>query len=236
MKKPSPRVKSNILFSGMTLFAFTIPFFLIVFLFSKSVLGQTPSPNGSNLLDPSTTPAQISQPVPIGTPTNVVGSIKPKKKKVVFDPNGEREPGSMKEAHEAQSKKYEELKKEGKLKSFGIPGTVRRIPKPLTPTNFKIKPGDGSAYLSWDEVPSNWDKSPDGKPLGGMGYLIYISEDGRNFKKRLDGDIKETQIKIGNLTNGKNYYFAIVALGEGGAKSDKVINKVIPVASDISQR
>jgi hypothetical protein len=123
---------------------------------------------------------------------------------------------SMKGAHERE---IQELGQKGKLKEFGTPGTGTGSGKPLpSPTHFVIKPGNNLAYLSWDAVP------------GAEQYLLYISEDGKNYKRRVYSPLKKTSIIIGNLTNGKTYYFAISAFGnEEGLKA---VQTVLPVGTD----
>jgi hypothetical protein len=83
------------------------------------------------------------------------------------------------------------------------------------PTNLKITPGDGLAFLSWDPVPD------------ALGYAIYASDDGKKFKLKFKKPIKSTNISIGVLENGKTYYFGVQTVGNG-AVSKKTVQTVIP--------
>ena len=84
------------------------------------------------------------------------------------------------------------------------------------PESFNAVPGDGSASLSWSEVP------------GAVGYKLYASSDGKAF------DLLTPQAKTGlkavlkPLTNGQAYYFAVTALALDGRESAKKIQSVLP--------
>lgn len=84
---------------------------------------------------------------------------------------------------------------------------------PNSPLNLKIEPGDGTASLAWDAMPR------------AVAYYVYISEDGINFKLRMNGSIQKHKIKIGSLKNGHTYYFGITSIGKGG-ESEKTIGRV----------
>ncbi len=176
--------------------------------------------------------SQTPFPIVMVTPTVSVSLTPVMKKKIPHSLIHHSDTPTRQEAHEAEEKKQESLKTKGQTKEFGLSGKVRKIQKPAMPINFKIKPGNGSAYLSWDKSLNNWDTDSKGRPLGEMAYLIYLSKDGKDFKKRIEAPLKETNITIGNLTNGTTYYFAIVTVGEGGKRSDKAVQTVVPMATD----
>jgi fibronectin type 3 domain-containing protein len=89
------------------------------------------------------------------------------------------------------------------------------------PESFNAVPGDGSASLSWSEVP------------GAVGYKLYASSDGKAF------DLLTPQAKTGlkailkPLTNGQAYYFAVTALALDGRESAKKIQTVLPAPDPI---
>lgn len=156
--------------------------------------------------------------ITVGIPTVTATPTKNKRKhKWIEQMQGDTP--TRQEAHEADEKNSEELQKEGKLKLYGTPGTFRRVPKPSVPTNFKIKPGNGFADLSWDPVSGD-----------DMAYLVYVSEYGKKYQLRILAPIRKTKVAIGNLTNGKKYYFAVSALG--GKESDKAVQVVVPMANN----
>lgn len=199
--------------SGLYILISLFLFFSFV-AFGEKVTAQevisTPNNRAMNLIvvtSPVTTPTQAKQKKKYPAPSSFLRKNK-------F-------PVTQVEANEEAVKVTEEMRKTGKLKGFG---SVYDYPKPPAPKNFKIKPGDGFAYLSWDPVP------------GAGQYLLYISEDGKNYRKKTEVIIKGTKLDIGLLTNGKKYYFAVEAIGEGVKRSDRAVQTVIPVVTKPSKK
>jgi hypothetical protein len=179
-----------------------------LFLFGEITFGQTTTPtviSRTPAIENSEQPIKKKTPIPRAT----VQAMK-------------FEDLSMRGSNERAVKEAEDLEKKGLIKPYGTPGTDREIVKLLSPTNFKIKPGNGLAYLSWDPVP------------GAKQYLVYISEDSKTYKRRVYSPIKATNIIIGNLTNGKTYYFAVAAFGSG--EGSKAVQEVVPIATNSGGR
>jgi hypothetical protein len=154
--------------------------------FNEYAIGQTPAP----ILTQTPVIPVVSTPV------------RPKKQISISTSDDQPFPVSMKEAHEADEQKIKELKEKEQTKTIGVHGTGKGWGKPLPPPlNFEIKPGKGLAYLSWDAVP------------GASQYFVYSSEDGKKYERRIYSPLKETHIEIGNLYDGKTYYFAVSAFG-----------------------
>jgi hypothetical protein len=128
-------------------------------------------------------------------------------------------PGSMQEAAEAGRKETEKQEKAGTLKVLVYPQSEEELGKPLPPlTNFKITPLNGGAFLSWDKVP------------GAKYYHLYISEDGKRYRRQVSIPIKETSFTVGDLENGKLYYFAVAPVGKI-LENKRVIQTVVPFQS-----
>jgi hypothetical protein len=105
------------------------------------------------------------------------------------------------------------------LETFTSPnsGAESELKHPLSPvTNFKITPLDGAALLTWDAVP------------GAKNYRVHISMDGKKWHPVFI-PFKGTSVTVGNLENGKMYYFAVAParISEGA----RVIQTVVPVQS-----
>jgi len=131
-------------------------------------------------------------------------------------PEPNLEPVDMHESSDYSIRKMKKLKAEGKLKVFSSPKIEADLKHPLpSVTNFKITALNGAACLTWDAVP------------GAKTYNIYISENGRNFRRRINKSQQGTSIVVRNLVNGKKYYFAVAParILEGA----RVIRKVIPI-------
>lgn len=171
---------------------------IFIFLFRGTILAQMPS-------------ATITE-----TPTIASNSTTPvRKHRVAHNSIHYSGVPTRQEAHESDEKLTEDLRKNDQLKLFGTPGTTNQSAETLaSPNHFEIKPGNSLAYLSWDSVPN------------AKQYFIYISEDGENYKRRVDSPIKNRSVVIGNLTNGKVYYFAISGFGE--KEGAKAFQKVMP--------
>ncbi len=88
--------------------------------------------------------------------------------------------------------------------------------KPKIPSEFKIEGGDTFARLTWNAVD------------GAMGYNLYVSDDGTNFKRVTKFPQTASQALLKDLKNGKTYYFAVTSVTADGSESDKVVQRVQP--------
>jgi hypothetical protein len=118
-----------------------------------------------------------------------------------------------------------EHEKSKNLKPIGTPAAYYKLsPMPDTPTNFKIVPGNRMAYLKWDQMPN------------ALAYVLYISLDGKSFKKRFKKPIKKTEITLGVLENNKTYYFGIASVAHYGKLSQMAVQSVAPQKDKIISR
>ncbi len=90
------------------------------------------------------------------------------------------------------------------------------LPMPGAPENFKIEPGDGRAYLTWDVSPR------------AIGYLLFVSEDGKNFKRRFKKPFHNHEVVISVLENGKTYYYGVEGVGPYGYPTKMTVQSVVP--------
>jgi len=72
------------------------------------------------------------------------------------------------------------------------------------------------ALLKWDEMPN------------AIAYLIYISKDGKTFKKRFKKPVNKTKIEISLLENEQTYYFGITSIAHYGKESKMAVRTVTP--------
>jgi hypothetical protein len=76
------------------------------------------------------------------------------------------------------------------------------------PRNLHWEPGNESIIFRWDPVPF------------AVGYRVYLSEDGNVFKLHTGSKpIAQTQITITELSNGKQYYVGVSAVGSSVVES-----------------
>jgi hypothetical protein len=120
----------------------------------------------------------------------------------------------MREVSEFELKRKKELEAKGFSESYKPPKSAASQTLPQ-PANFKIEPLDGGASLTWDAVP------------GAESYHVYISDDGRRFRRCINQPLQNTSIIIGDLENGKMYYFAIAPQGEI-LEGTKAVRTVVP--------
>jgi hypothetical protein len=98
----------------------------------------------------------------------------------------------------------------------GNHGLVKARPEPNPPTNLIIEPGNGMAYLTWDAMPR------------AESYLLYISEDGKDFKRRIKKPFHNHEVVVSVLDNDKTYYFGVVCVGSWGKETKMTIQTVVP--------
>jgi hypothetical protein len=114
-------------------------------------------------------------------------------------------------------KAYGEWFEKQNFPTVGTPGGIKNPkPQPDPPTHFTIELGDGVVRLTWDPMPR------------AIGYVLYVSEDGQNFKRQFRMPFHKTSIKFPFLQNGKTYYFGIVCVGPYGRKTKMTIQSVVP--------
>jgi hypothetical protein len=130
-------------------------------------------------------------------------------------PTYDEENAGPEQMAEEENRRVKDLEKEGKLKTLSHPPGYYYKGKAAAPSNFKIKPGDGCAYLSWEAV------------KGADAYFIFNSTDGKRFKMR-KVPVRDTKIILRGLENGKIYYFGVETFIKWGTSSDKVVQTVIP--------
>ncbi|WP_052737724.1 alpha-amylase family glycosyl hydrolase [Bacillus sp. SA1-12] len=120
-------------------------------------------------------------------------------------------------------KSYKAVSKDGKL-SLSIPAMSGRmlvtdkgqnLKKPTSVTNLTAREGSHSVSLEW---------KGDAKK-----YVIYQSTISGAFYEKVK-ETSSTKVSINDLDNGRNYYFAVVALDKNGNESVKTETKnaVIP--------
>lgn len=103
------------------------------------------------------------------------------------------------------------------FKVIGTPSAYfTPLPIPDVPSNFKIEPGDGMAYLTWDETPR------------AIGYLLFVSEDGKKFERRFKKPVHGNGVLLSLLKNGKTYYYGVEAIGPYGDETKMIIQSVVP--------
>jgi hypothetical protein len=103
------------------------------------------------------------------------------------------------------------------MKEIGTPAADYKLsPMPDTPTNFKIFPGNRMAYLKWDKMPN------------ALAYHLFVSMDGKNFKKYYKKPFKKTEITLGILKNNQTYYFGVSSVAHYGKLSEMAIQSVTP--------
>ena len=109
----------------------------------------------------------------------------------------------------------EQILKGGNVTSAHVTASNMKA-EPNPPTGFIIEPGNGIAHLIWNPMP------------GALSYLLYISEDGKTFKRRLKKPIHNHEIVISVLKNHKTYYFGVVCVGPYGRETKMTIQSVVP--------
>jgi Fibronectin type III domain len=76
--------------------------------------------------------------------------------------------------------------------------------KPVSPTGVKVQAGDGQATLTWQKTP------------GATSYQVQYGTTSQGPYLMAKSNISGTTCTVANLTNGKDYYFVVVAIGRGG--------------------
>ena len=88
---------------------------------------------------------------------------------------------------------------------------------PQPPLNFNIAGGDAQAKLSWDAA------------FPGSQFLIYVSDDGNDFRALTPQPVSVRQATLKPLVNGRAYYFAVTSVAPDGQESTKVVKAVTPL-------
>lgn len=91
-------------------------------------------------------------------------------------------------------------------------------PKPAAPSSAKAIPGDALVKFSWTEVP------------GVIGYHIYSSDDGANFRRLTKVPTTNLSATLNHLKNGKTYHLGVTSLAADGQESDRAVDSAMPVA------
>jgi fibronectin type 3 domain-containing protein len=88
---------------------------------------------------------------------------------------------------------------------------------PPAPLNFTLVGGDAQAKLTWSPA------------FAGSKFLLYVSDDGMDFRALTHQPVSVRQATLKPLENGRNYYFAITSVAPDGQESEKSIQAVTPM-------
>jgi hypothetical protein len=102
--------------------------------------------------------------------------------------------------------------------------SITPLPAPDPPTHLKIEPGNCLAWLTWDAMPN------------ALGYVLYQSEDGKKFQRRIYKTFQHHEVVISVLTNGKSYYFGVACVGSDGVESKMAVQMVEPRKDAVIER
>jgi hypothetical protein len=150
------------------------------------------------------------------TPTLIFPHYKLEKSPVP-KPKPDTEPTTPRESNEYDMREITEQSAKGQLDVYTPPNSESEIEHPLPRlSNFKVTPLDGAALLTWDAVP------------GAKNYRVHISMDGKKWKPVFI-PFKGTSVTVGNLENGKMYYFEVAPARV--LEGTRVIQTVVPTQS-----
>jgi YHS domain-containing protein len=88
---------------------------------------------------------------------------------------------------------------------------------PPPPLNFNVVGGDSQAKLAWDAA------------FPGSQFILYVSDDGNDFRALTPQPVSVRQATLKPLENGKAYYFAVTSVAPDGQESTKVVKSVTPL-------